>query len=146
MAELPSLDRLPCVPPAVRDDPRYVGDHVIRHYRDRTLADLARDLGHDLPDPFQIVGGIGILTLSATDASFAPAIPDRPPQDDRRVPQAVIDRRTACCAVCPHYQADADRCRMCGCSGQQAHRVTRPWASCPAGYWAAVASSPPPTP
>lgn len=135
MAKLPLLNTLPCVPKEVRDNPRYVGDHVIRHYRNLPLSDLAADLGTTLPDPFEVVGGIGVLTMTAQGNTFAPTIPDKPPTPEITLPPEVVASRRELCSICPHYTAGEDKCQMCGCSGQMTQRATRPWATCPRGYW-----------
>jgi hypothetical protein len=135
MADLSGLD---CVPVAIRDDPRYVGDHVIRHYRSRHIEDLLRDLGEPIDDArtLTIHGGIGTLTMTWAGNHFASAIPDAPAIDPRpplTAPQ--ITARRAVCLNCPMLDPDADRCRMCGCAGQLAQRTGSPWASCPQGKW-----------
>lgn len=130
-----ALQLLDCVPELIRDTPRYVGDHVIRHYSNRTLSEIASDLGTDLPDPFEIVGGIGVLTMTAQGNTFVPAIPDKPPATEKTLPESAAQERRSICAACAHYSAEADKCQMCGCAGQMAQRATRPWASCPRGYW-----------
>jgi hypothetical protein len=135
--ELLSYNSLPCVPLAVRDSDRYAKDHVIRYYRNQTLADLSRDLGHPLPDPFEIVGGIGVLTMTANGNVFAPAIPDKPPTAQSYVTPDIEAKRKTQCVTCQHYTPEHDRCGMCGCAGQVTDRVKRPWAACPRGYWGA---------
>jgi hypothetical protein len=131
MAELPSLS---CVPAAIRDEPRYVGDHVIRHYQSRHISELAADLGTDLPDPFEVVGGIGVLVMTANGNTFTPAIRDLPAIAARPpVTEDQAEARRAVCRACP--MLDGDKCRMCGCAGQISQRATSPWASCPKGMW-----------
>ena len=122
----------------VRDSPRYVGDHIIRHYRQRTLADLRRDLGHDDQDqtPIEILGGIGRLMMTPEGNTFTPTIPEvvieprQPPSDE------IILARAEACRGCLYFSEEGDRCWMCGCGGQR-QRMSSPWASCPAGKWPA---------
>ena len=68
MAALPLFERLPCVPEAIRDSPRYVADHVIRHYQGRTLGDLAASLG-TVPEPL-------VRALGAQVAQALAGVPD----------------------------------------------------------------------
>lgn len=132
------FESLPCVPAAIRDDPRYVGDHVIRHYQGRHLAELQRDLGQmeDQTAKVEIVGGIGVLTMAWGGNTFKPAIPDAQPIEPR--PPLNIDQieaRRATCRNCDYLEAGADRCRMCGCGGQISQRTASPWATCPRSLW-----------
>ena len=49
------------------------------------------------------------------------------------VDQAEHDRRQAICEACEHFDAEANRCRQCGCS-----LALKPWGkvwSCPIGKW-----------
>lgn len=137
MDRLPSLE---CVPLAVRSRPRYVGDHVIRHYRPLGLAALLRDLGADPATPeLTIVGGIGTLTMRADGTeTWQPTVPDATP---RRIPETPPPRpadpelaaaRRAACASCLSW---TDRCTAagCGCAGEGRPEI---WSSiCPQGRW-----------
>jgi hypothetical protein len=51
------------------------------------------------------------------------------------VDRAEFDRRRSICAVCPHLDAEADRCRLCSC-----YLAVKPWSRaerCPEGRWEA---------
>ena len=49
--------------------------------------------------------------------------------------QAEAERRAAICRACHHYQADRDRCGLCGCAFIIAERVASPVAHCLEGNW-----------
>jgi hypothetical protein len=133
---------LECVPASVRDHPRYVGDHVIRHYRPLGLAALLRDLGADPTTPeMEIVGGIGRLVLRADGSeTWEPTLPENPRLPDpppRPADPALVDARRATCAVCPSWAGGRCDAAGCGCAGEGRADV---WSSrCPLGKWPAVA-------
>jgi hypothetical protein len=135
MDHLPSLE---CVPVAVRDKPRYVGDHIIRHYRPLGLAALLRDLGADPATPeLVITGGIGRLTLRADGETWEPTLPgaQRPPPPPRPADPALATVRRTACASCESW---TDHCTAagCGCAGEGRPEV---WSSiCPHGRWPLV--------
>jgi hypothetical protein len=124
----------------VRDNPTYVGDHVIRHYRSLGLAALLRDLDADPSTPaMTIVGGIGTLTLRADGSEqWKPVTVDRPPPATIRpstMPADEAARRVALCRACPHYRADSNRCGLCGCAFVIAERIASLVAHCPEDRW-----------
>jgi hypothetical protein len=135
---------LDCVPAAVRDRPRYVGDHVIRHYRPLGLAQLLADLGADPATPdLVIVGGIGRLVLRSDGSeTWEPTLPDAPlaslalrPSDarPRSADPAVVAIRVAQCSQCDAHAADRCTASGCGCAGEGKPEV---WSSrCPLGRW-----------
>jgi hypothetical protein len=135
MAPLASLD---CVTAAVRDRPRYVGDHVIRHYRPLGLAALLRDLGTDpLTPELEIVGGIGRLVLRSDGSeTWSPTIPGTPRQPDpppRPADPALTEARRAICAGCDSWRESRCTAAGCGCAGEGRPEV---WSSiCPLGKW-----------
>lgn len=137
------LQSLSCVPTAVRDKPRYVGDHVIRHYRPLGLAALLHDLGADPATPeYEIIGGIGRLVLRADGSElWEPTIPGTPVvhQPPRPADPAMVAARRAICDSCPSY---ADRCTAsgCGCAGEGKPEV---WSSrCPLLKWSTIDCNP----
>ena len=127
---------LNCVPATVRDRQRYVGDHVIRHYRPLGLAVLLRDLGADPIDQLTIEGGIGTLTMYANGREdwkpTLPGTPSKPNPPPRQADPGLAAARRAICASC---HAMEDRCTAagCGCAGEGKPGV---WSSrCPLGHW-----------
>jgi hypothetical protein len=135
------LQRLDCVPSAVRGNPRYVGDHVIRHYRQLGLATLLRDLGADPATPeMEIIGGIGRLVLRADGSETweptlpeTPRVPDPPP---RPADPALAETRRAICQACDSWREFRCSAAGCGCAGEGRPDV---WSSrCPMGKWPAI--------
>lgn len=129
---------------------RYLGDTAIRHYRERTLADLRADLGEPGAGPLTIHGGIGTLTLrpdgnawtpapalgarvaglaGATVAAVASAVAGREVFAD----VATRDARLAACAGCDLWRAAEGRCSSCGCV--TAAKVALADSRCPLGKW-----------
>jgi hypothetical protein len=141
MERFPSLK---CVPAQVRDNPRYVGDHVIRHYRQRGLAALLADLGADPTTPeLTISGGIGRLVLRADGSElWQPAQPhaQRPPSPPPRPadPELAAARRAAC-STCDAWR---DHCTAagCGCAGEGKSEVQS--SRCPLDRWPSNAVTP----
>ena len=134
------IHTLECVPDAVRNRPRYVGDFVIRHYRPLGLAALLRDLGADPATPMvEIRGGIGRLVLRADGETWEPASPAQPrPPDAPPVkpmpasPELEAARRLACSA-CDSLRDGRCSAAGCGCAGEGKPEV---WSSrCPLGRW-----------
>jgi hypothetical protein len=140
-ARYPFLD---CVPAAVRDRPRYAGDHVIRHYRPLGLAALLRDLDADPSTPeLEIIGGIGRLVLRADGSETweptIPGTPRAPHPPPRPADPALASARRAICQSCTSM---ADRCTAagCGCAGEGKPDV---WSSrCPLGKWPSIDCNP----
>jgi hypothetical protein len=129
---------LSCVPVAVRWNSRYVGDHVIRHYRPLGLAALLRDLGADPATPeIEIVGGIGRLVMRADGSETweptiagTPRAPDPPP---RPAEPALVSARRDACAVCESLRDARCSASGCGCALEGKPEV---WSSrCPLGKW-----------
>ena len=134
---------LRCIPAAVRDNPRYAGDHVIRHYRPLGLATLLRDLTLPPRDSFTIVGGIGTLTMYADGREdWQPTIAGQPvatATPPRPADPSLVAVRRAICTSCPSM---ADRCAAagCGCAGEGKPDV---WSSrCPLGKWPSIDCNP----
>jgi hypothetical protein len=132
------------VPVAVRHKPRYVGDHVIRHYRPLGLAQLLADLGADPATPeLEIAGGIGRLVLRSDGSeTWVPTLPDAPlaslalrPRDvqPRAADAAVVAARLAQCGACDAHAADRCTASGCGCAGEG--RPATAASRCPLGRW-----------
>ena len=132
------LRSLECVPAAVRDRPRYVGDHVIRHYRRLGLAALLRDLGGDPATPgLEVVGGIGRLVLRADGGEiWDPAVPDEPLQSIpplRPADPTLATARRAICSACDSWRDARCSSAGCGCTGAGRPAI---WSSrCPLQHW-----------
>lgn len=134
---------LKCVPLAARCNARYVGDHVIRHYRPLGLAALLRDLGADPATPeLDIIGGIGRLVMHADGSElWEPTInasaavhPSQTTSDPR-----LAAARQSICTACHAY---TDRCTAsgCGCAGEGKPDI---WSSrCPLGKWPSIDCNP----
>jgi hypothetical protein len=137
-ARLPGLN---CVPVAVRDKPRYVGDHVIRHYRPLGLAALLKDLGDDPGlQEYEIIGGIGRLVLRADGSeTWEPTLPETPRRPDpppRPADPALAETRRAICQACDSWREFRCSAAGCGCAGEGRPEV---WSSrCPLGKWPAI--------
>ncbi len=130
MAIFSSLD---CVPPGVRDTPRYVGDHVIRHYRPLGLAALLRDLGLPPETPqIEIVGGIGRLVLRHDGEVWDPTATVRPPRP-MAAPSDLAARRSAACSTCSAQLHGRCTAASCGCAGEARPEVLS--SRCPLGRW-----------
>lgn len=126
---------LNCVPPKVRDRPRYVADHVIRHYAPLGLAALLRDLGADPTIPeLEIVGGIGRLVLRANGLDvWDPSITRAPDPPPRPAPPDLLRARLAVCSSCDSYRDNRCTAAGCGCTGEGKPGV---WSSrCPLLLW-----------
>lgn len=129
---------------------RYLGDAAIRHYRERSLAELAADLGAAPGEPNTIQGGIGTLTLREDGNTWTPA----PPLGSMvagvagaavaAVASAVAGRevlaseatkvaRLATCAGCDLWRAAEGRCGSCGCI--TAAKAALADSRCPLGRW-----------
>lgn len=128
---------LNCIPAVIRDRPRYVGDHVIRHYRPLGLAALLADLHADPTTPeLTITGGIGTLTLRADGReTWSPTTPDHhrvPPPPPRPASPQLAEARRQACQTCLSWKDF--RCTTgCGCSGEG---KPENWSSrCPQGLW-----------
>lgn len=122
----------------VRDRPRYVGDHVIRHYRPLGLAVLLRDLGADPAIPEMAVdGGIGRLVLRADGSEdWLPVAPDRPVSPaPPPLPAAplLVDSRLLACGACEAYRDARCTASACGCSGEGRPDVMS--SRCPLMKW-----------
>lgn len=134
---------LNCVPSAMRSNPRYVGDHVIRHYRQLGLAALLKDLGADpLTPELEIIGGIGRLVLRSDGSeTWEPTLPDRPRQPDpppRPADPALVEVRRATCLSCDAWREERCSAAGCGCAGEGRAEV---WSSrCPLGRWPALSA------
>lgn len=138
-AALPSLE---CVPVAVRGSPRYVGDHIIRHYRPLGLAVLLRDLGADPTTPELVIeGGIGRLVLRADGSEdWQPAVPDRPAPASPPplpAPPVLAEARRSACALCEAHRDDRCTASACGCTGEGRPDVLS--SRCPLARWPAIA-------
>jgi hypothetical protein len=132
------LRLLDCVPRGVRDNQRYAGDHVIRHYRPLGLAALLRDLGADpsLPD-FEIIGGIGRLVLRADGSEVwepnAPGTPQPSAPPPRPADPALESARRAICSACDSMRPTGCSSAGCGCTGEARPAI---WSSrCPQQRW-----------
>jgi hypothetical protein len=129
---------LECVPVTVRDKPRYVGDHVIRHYRPLGLAALLRDLGADPATPeLEIIGGIGRLVLRADGSeTWEPTIPGTPRTPDpppRPADPALAESRRSICQSCDSLREFRCSAAGCGCAGEGRPEI---WSSrCPLAKW-----------
>lgn len=133
------LAGLNCVPDLVRGNLRYVGDHVIRHYRPLGLAVLLRDLGVDTVDSMTIEGGIGTLTLYADGREdWRPTLPDvsaKPPPPPRAADPELTVARRAVCVACSDWRDGKCSAAGCGCAGEGRPEI---WSSrCPLGLWSA---------
>jgi hypothetical protein len=141
-----AFQSLECIPAAVRDKPRYAGDHVIRYYRPLGLAALLRDLGADPIDQLTIEGGIGTLTLYADGREDWRPTTTRPPPPQpppRPADPALAAARLAACTACPSWIAGRCDSAGCGCAGEGRPEV---WASiCPLGRWPAATAPPRPS-
>jgi hypothetical protein len=131
---------LECVPVAVRDKPRYVGDHVIRHYRQLGLAALLKDLGADPGlQEYEIIGGIGRLVLRADGGeTWEPTLPEtpRPPAPPPRpADPALAETRRAICQACDSWRELRCSAAGCGCAGEGRPEVLS--SRCPLGKWPA---------
>lgn len=129
------LHTLDCVPEFVRSKPRYVGDHVIRHYRPLGLAALLRDLNAEPSiESLTIEGGIGKLVLH-TDGreEWYPTIPGSPIQPPLPAsPELQLARRTAC-RSCDSFKDSRCSASGCGCAGEGKPEI---WSSrCPLLKW-----------
>jgi hypothetical protein len=125
---------LECVPRSARRDPRYVGDHVIRHYRPLGLADLLRDLGADpSTTSLTITGGIGCLTMHADGSEdWRPVARTESPPPRPSSPE-LADSRRAACQACDAWREARCSAAGCGCAGEGRPDV---WSSrCPLGKW-----------
>jgi hypothetical protein len=113
------LADLPVVPWHVRERPRYVGDHIIRHYRPRGLAALLTDLGADPTTPeLTITGGIGRLVLRADGSElWEPTQPRARHPSPRPADPDLAAARRAACSSCDAWR---ERCTAagCGCAGE----------------------------
>lgn len=130
------LHNLSCVPDTVKDNERYVGDHVIRYYQDKTIEELFTDLGIECPDTYTVHGGIGTLTLTKQGNTFVSSLPDLPPtvKPPPLTAEQVAERRVICTG-CDKLKVESDSCSMCGCGAQLANRTQSPFASCPLRKW-----------
>lgn len=129
------IQSLECVPLAVREKPKYVGDHVIRHYRQLGLAALLRDIGADQVDHMTIEGGIGTLTMYADGREdWRPTLPSRPaPDPPRPADPALAEARRSSCRACGSFRDFRCTAAGCGCAGEGRPEV---WSSrCPLGRW-----------
>lgn len=138
------LHLLSCIPAAVRSNPRYVGDHVIRHYRPLGLAALLRDLALPPQDSFTIVGGIGTLTLYADGREdWKPTIPGsvaKPSPPPRPADSGLATSRRAVCSACESWRDGRCSAAGCGCAGEGKSEV---WSSrCPLGKWPSIDCNP----
>lgn len=135
-----SAETLPCVPLKARRSPRYVGDHVIRHYRPLGLAALLRDVGADPATPeMEILGGIGRLVLRADGSeTWEPTSPGdtRPPlPPPRPADPDLAAARHAACTACSAWRDARCTAAGCGCTGEGRPDI---WSSrCPQGRWPA---------
>ena len=131
-ALLPSLE---CIPPPIRDRPRFVGDHVIRHYRPLGLAALLRDLGADPATPeLEIIGGIGRLVLRADGRdTWEPTSTREPPPAPLPADPTMAIARVAICSACESWQCGKCAVAGCGCSGQG--QPARAFSKCPRDLW-----------
>ncbi len=133
------LSDLSCIPITARHNPRYVGDHVIRHYRPLGLAALLRDLGADPATPELVIeGGIGRLTLRPDGETWEPTLPGAPRQPNpppRPADPALVAARRAACEACAAWHGSCTAAG-CGCAGEGKPAI---WSSiCPLGHWPAV--------
>lgn len=132
-----------CVPAKVRHSDRYVGDHVIRHYRTLGLSALLRDLGVTGIDTITISGGIGTLTLNLDGREeWTPnkaAI--RPRHDQPRYAcQELSITRQRICGSCGNMLGGSCSAAGCGCSGEAKPEI---WSSrCPLDKWPLIDCNP----
>ena len=124
------------LPERIRSNPRYYGDHLIRHYRPLGLAAYHADHGTS-GDSVTITGGIGTLTMYADGSEdWKPTLPDAPRQSAPRPLPAdpeLADARRAICSACDSMRDGRCSAAGCGCAGEARPDV---WASrCPLGRW-----------
>lgn len=131
--KMDQLTSLKCIPAAVRHNPRYAGDHLIRHYRPLGLAALLADMGLGHQDSYTITGGIGTLTMYADGREdWNPTKTTTVPPPRPASPELAEARRTACQA-CSSWQDFRCTASGCGCAGEGKPEV---WSSrCPLGRW-----------
>ena len=131
---------LDCVPAAVRDNPRYAGDHVIRHYRPLGLAALLTDLGLPPQDSYTVTGGIGTLTMFVGGTEKWDPTATKAPTPPRPADPALAEARRAACQACASWVAFKCSAAGCGCAGEGKPDV---WSSrCPLDKWPAVTTPP----
>jgi hypothetical protein len=123
------LHLLECVPEQIRHIPKYVGDHLIRHYIDKTISDLLRDCELPNVDNFVIVGGIGELTMSRSGNTFVRA-------GSAKMKIASTSEKNArlhICMSCDSYKEERCSSAGCGCAMEGKIEI---WSSkCPLDKW-----------
>lgn len=131
------LAGLSCVSDSARGNLRYVGDHIIRHYRPLGLAALLHDLHADPVDHLTIEGGIGTLTMYADGREdWRPTLPGastKPHPQPRAADPELTAARRAVCGACSDWRDGKCSAAGCGCAGEGRPDV---WSSrCPLGRW-----------
>jgi hypothetical protein len=135
------LADLPTVPDRVRTNPRYVGDHIIRHYRPLGLAALLRGLKLDPATPeYEIIGGIGRLVLYADGSETWEPTATKAPPPPRPADPHLAESRRAACQACDAFRDFRCTAAGCGCAGEGKPDV---WSSrCPLARWPTIDCNP----
>jgi len=132
------------LPDRIRANPRYYGDHLIRHYRLLGLAAYHADHGTS-GDLVTIAGGIGTLTMHADGREdWKPTLPDAPRQPAPAPLPAdatLAAARRAVCASCDSMRDGRCSAAGCGCAGEAQPDVLS--SRCPLGRWPQSAPSAP---
>ena len=136
MAHLLSLDDAKHLPVAQaiisRKGPhlRYVMDHLIRHYKIRTLQDFCNDLGRQVPEIY-LRGGIGALIMTPSTTRFfpMPTTATTPASTD----PAMLQHRMQACTACDRWSGQACAAVSCSCSGLGRSGLAS--SQCPLGRW-----------
>ena len=133
------------LPERIRSNPRYYGDHLIRHYRPLGLAAYLHDTGQPADtSEAVIVGGIGRLVLrSDGQDTWEPVIPEpadpatvklgEPAAEPRLAPATVAASRRAVCLACDGWSAD--HCAVAGCSCNGMGQPGNLYSRCPRDLW-----------
>jgi hypothetical protein len=140
---------LPLLPDRIRSNPRYYGDHLIRHYRPLGLAAYIAD--HDMcpsTPSVTITGGIGTLTMHADGREdWRPAVTTvradlstvrlgDPAPAPLVAPAALAASRRAICSSCNGWSSD--RCTVAGCSCNSMGQPGNLYSRCPRDLWPAA--------
>lgn len=130
------------LPDRVRTNPRYYGDHLIRHYRPLGLAAYHYDHGTN-GDSVTITGGIGTLTMYADGREeWFPTVPDKPhPPAPTPLPAdpEITSSRRAVCASCDSMRNGRCSAAGCGCAGEAKPDVLS--SRCPLSRWPIACNS-----
>jgi hypothetical protein len=88
------------------------------------------------------ISTVVMVGLDLVPGVAAPSADAQPPSASaladivrRRLTDTDIATRSATCHACARYDAQRDRCGLCGCGFVIAERVRAPLARCPEGRW-----------